>query len=339
MALNPPDTSDTRSRLADWLELLALTSRHRRAKRTDLLGLYELLEDDVHGTARDDGTPLDEEILEERQYFFADAVLEEIEHRSRVLGGHYPYRITATGQDWYIVPVDANFDDPTSVGQMCYVFCLFVSAIRDRRIAGASLVSLEKDMPNYFQAIATDVAASLLGGSSFSFGWPRPEGSDFMTAVDNLTKSLKMGVALSEPPLFASGKEKDAGIDVVAWRDFPDRRPGKVVLFGQVASGKNWKGKSVVGDIAPFSSWFAQPLSQHYIPAMFIPFPQHHELAEPSDASFEDVASADAWYMERKFGLVVDRLRIVGAPPRQPTPVYESIRDWITDVLEVSRTE
>ena len=37
------------------------------------------------------------------------------------------------------------------------------------------------------------------------------------------------------PPGFPS-QLKDGGIDVIAWKDFPDKLPGKLYLLGQCAS-------------------------------------------------------------------------------------------------------
>ena len=36
---------------------------------------------------------------------------------------------------------------------------------------------------------------------------------------------------------------KDAKLDVVAWKDFHDKRPGKLIGFGQCATGNDWHNK------------------------------------------------------------------------------------------------
>jgi hypothetical protein len=36
---------------------------------------------------------------------------------------------------------------------------------------------------------------------------------------------------------------KDAGLDIVAWKPFPDHRCSKLIAFGQCATGQNWREK------------------------------------------------------------------------------------------------
>ena len=36
---------------------------------------------------------------------------------------------------------------------------------------------------------------------------------------------------------------KDAKVDIVAWKPFPDARASQVIIFGQCASGANWTSK------------------------------------------------------------------------------------------------
>ena len=142
-----------------------------------------------------------------------------------------------------------------------------------------------------------------------------------------------------------NGKEKDAGIDVIAWRDFADARPGKIILFGQVASGKNWTAKSVKSDTPRFLSWFSVRPTEHFIPAIFIPFPQHHDCTGRAAAAFEAVAHDEAWQREQEFGLVIDRLRIVGAAAKRlvgqrDDSGYETLTavgGWIDRALTVAR--
>lgn len=132
---------------------------------------------------------------------------------------------------------------------------------------------------------------------------------------------------------------------MIAWRDFADTRPGKLVLFGQVASGNNWTAKSVKNDTPHFLSWFSEHPTKHYIPAIFIPFPQHHACTGRDNAAFETVAHAEAWLREQEFGLVIDRLRIVAAAAQRLAAVGDSpenrtlaaVNGWITDALGIAR--
>jgi hypothetical protein len=311
------------------------------------LGLYDLLGENSHELEIDESTGerLEEEILEDARAASADVVLDELCSRASVLGEFYPFRIETRGQNWRLVHVEDCDEAEAKAARACYVFCLLTSAIRDRRIQGAGVAPLTLALPNHFQAIATAAAAGVLGGEVVSFGWPRPEGTAFMPALQSVAGMLGMGTPRDTAPLWSNGHEKDSGIDVIAWRDFADFQPGKLVLFGQVASGNNWTEKSVNSDTPRFLSWFSEHPTKHYIPAIFIPFPQHHGCTGRNDAAFAAVAHAEAWLREQEFGLVIDRLRIVGAAAARltsinddvPNPTLDALGGWIVEVLTVAR--
>ena len=346
MPVNSPLPSDTRSRLADWLEVTSLATSRGVATRSDLLGLYDLLGDEGHAVERDqeNGEDLEVEILEDTRTSSADMVFEELEHRAAVLGQFYPFQIEARGQNWRLLQSAEDASQEIRAARACYIFCLLTSAIRDRCIQGVNVGPLERSLPNHFQAIATEAAAGMLGGDVVSFGWPRPGGTAFLPALHDVARRLQLGTAREAAPLWSNGRDKDAGIDVIAWRDFADARPGKLVLFGQVASGNNWTEKSVKSDTPHFLSWFSEHPTKHYIPAIFIPFTQHHGCAGRDNAAFEAVARAEAWLREQEFGLVVDRLRIVGAAakrlvdaPDAGSNALNAVGGWISEALTVAR--
>ena len=347
MPVNSPPTNDTRSRLADWLEIRSLTKSRQVATRADFLALYDLLDDDDRSVEFDSetGESLEPEILEDARSTSADEVFDELEYRADVLRGHYPFELDVKGQSWRLLPAPETRDSETEAGRCSYLFCLLTSAIRDDRLQGDDAVALRPAIPRLFQAISAKAAAGVLGGDVISFGWPRPGGSAFQPALRDVSRRLQLGKPLDNVPLWSKGQEKDSGIDVIAWRDFADKRPGKLVLFGQVASGNDWIEKTVKNDTSHFLNWFSQRPTEHFIPAIFIPFPQHHDCAGRRDEAFESVAAAEAWRREQQFGLVIDRLRIVGAAAQhlsssgeaEEEDILATVGDWITAALTVAR--
>lgn len=101
MAVDGAAPTDTRSRLADWLEVLTLSNPRKVAACADLIGQHDLLGDAGHATETEPetGQELDGEILEDGRRAFIDAVLEELRYRADVLEGRYPFRIDAKGPD------------------------------------------------------------------------------------------------------------------------------------------------------------------------------------------------------------------------------------------------
>jgi hypothetical protein len=64
----------------------------------------------------------------------------------------------------------------------------------------------------------------------------------------------------------------DAKLDVVAWRDFRDRREGKLIGFGQCAAGADWKEKLSELDHQAFrKKWFREDLAVDPVRLFFLP--------------------------------------------------------------------
>ena len=94
----------------------------------------------------------------------------------------------------------------------------------------------------HFGQLVTDALRCYIGGRALRFGWPKrePVPSHPVEAVDYLSEQL------GEPrnPLgHIKARDKDMGLDAVAWKPFPDRLAGQVVMFGACATGANWRGK------------------------------------------------------------------------------------------------
>jgi hypothetical protein len=349
MPINSPLPNDTRSKLADWAEVSCLSSPRKVASRGDLLGVLDLIGEEERGALDFDnvtGEELEEEILENERAAFANAVLDELQFRGEILGPYYPFELHGRGERWRLSRKPQAEDAVETAAQACYDFCLLVSAIRDGAIQGTNLDPIARSMPNHFQWLAVEAAADVVSGNAYSFGFPRENGVTFLQALVEMTEQIRIGKPLANVPLWSNGKEKDAGIDVIAWRDFPDLRAGKLVLIGQVASGNDWIGKSVTYDAPSFlSEWFSPRPTEHFVPAIFIPFPQHHKCEGRQDAEFEVVAREDARHREVKFGLVIDRLRIVGAVAHRIAEDHsqgraagiERLTKWTQQALTIAR--
>ncbi len=349
MPINSPQISDTRSRLADWIEIRSLIKSRQVATRADFGGLWDILDDNGRAVEvePETGESLETEILEYERFLSTDQVIDELEFRADVLKDHYPFELNVKGQDWSLSPAPDTHDPVTEAARLSYQFCLLISAIRDGRLPADDPTTLRNAIPHLFQLISATAAGGVLGGQVVSFGWPRQDGSAFLSALAEVSKKLRLGKPLTIVPLWSTGQEKDAGIDVIAWSDFADKRPGKFVLFGQVASGNDWTEKTVKNAMPRFLNWFSERPTEHFIHAIFIPFPQHHDCAGRRDKAFESIAVAEAWSREQEFGLVIDRLRLVGAVAQRLVnfkhpdgdETLATVKDWISDALTVARAQ
>lgn len=312
VAISPPNPRDTRSALADWLELRTLMDSRGVSTRAALLNVLDILED---GAAEPDsvdsetGEILDEAILEGARHQFVDITFEELQYRFKLLGDSYPFEVDAARQR-----LARRSDEHAALpGQVVYLFCLLASAIRERRLQAENALSqAEQDIADAFQVCACLAAGGYLNGEVSSFGFPRATGTGFLTALRETFSRFGIGRVREndEIPDGLPTSLKDGGIDVIAWRNHPDGMPGKLYLIGQCASGLQWRDKSVVDYLEQFhGSWFTQPPAVYSTPAMFIPFPFHHDIAERSGPYLVAVKNR-SWYEEKRFGIIFDRLRI-----------------------------
>ncbi len=124
-----------------------------------------------------------------------------------------------------------------------------------------------------FEELSASAAGLYLGDSSPAvvFGSPRrdfPPG--FRKAVSCLASLLREGKACADQKNL--NQSQDDGLDVVAWKEFPDQRASKLIVFGHCAAGRHWKKKT--HELQP-RRWckrnFAGPIAVDPIPAFFVP--------------------------------------------------------------------
>ena len=348
--LTPPSPGDTRSSIADWMELQALSSSRRRATQATIRGVLDIVEDEAAeqpSVDQESGEALDEAILEDARTQIVSAVFEELEYRQRVLGPAYPFIV-----DPAHLTIDRGPENPiTHPGRVVYLFCVLASAIREKKLQPvASMSEAEKEIADVFQICACLAAGGYVSGEVTSFGFPRATGTGFLLALRDAFERFGVGQVRTEIPDGLPDSLKDGGIDVIAWRDHPDGMPGKIYLLGQCASGQNWQTKSVVEYIDQLhGSWFTESPANFSLPAMFIPFTLHRDMSEERRGPFLDAVKRLYWHQEKRFGIIFDRLRIahfadscmegVRAVRVDGADQFEAIRTWVQATLKVAGLE
>lgn len=347
MNLVEPTPQATRSALADWVELTAITSDRRLVSEASLISIFDQYADDEDLLRKDLETDetVDEGILQSDQDLYVDSVAAEITYRHGVLNGHYPFTVDLRG---ILLSFNKN-ESKLTIGEWVYLFCLLSSAIREGVLQPRNS-PFEKRIPELFQVCACLAAAGYLTGSVSSFGFPRAAGNAFLPALTATYSRFGEGRVRSKveiPPGYPT-ELKDGGIDIIAWRDHPDKMPGKIYLLGQCASGINWRSKTVKQYIPQFNGlWFTSQPPSIPITAMFIPFTVHHELVSSEDTDFLELLRNLITSETFRFGLVQDRLRISyfaevgsGLPNRAEIDLCDEIKQvksWVVEVLEAIR--
>ena len=294
--LSIPDLTEHVTKHADWFELSALRAPDGRIGFGTLVSAADLeIEEQEPDIA-------DEDL---RQEGMVIAVQAEIAQRLKVIGPDYPFVVDESGAGMQMAGAI------TPVGAI-YLFCLFLSHAYDRTIIPESLKpDIDHNARDLFQVCATVAAAGVVQGIATSFGWPRPDEARFLDAVKRIYGLFGDGTPHVHPPAGAPEQVKDDGIDVIAWQPSADGLPGTTnYLLGQAASGKDWRGKSVVTYITAFHQfWFSrQPASLPH-PAMFMPFCIESKGGDDAALTQENLAGL-MQKLTAQFGLIVYRYRM-----------------------------
>lgn len=241
---NPsPLLSDDPHDLLDHVEISALTDPDKLSSTSQLKG-------ELMVTGSEDALTDDEGELSIEEYFegVMDAILIEAEDR-----------IVACGEENYpfILKGKAISSKESSFNRL-YTFLLCLSRFGKDAVPGQNGAKLFEDVCAY--AVAAYLGCLATPSEKHVFGFPRRIGPpDFVAAVRDLCEQkLSEGEPDNKVPDIDS--MKDAGLDIVAWLPFPDRRSSKLIAFGQCATGRYWRGK--VNELQPFS-WYQTWLTKH----------------------------------------------------------------------------
>jgi hypothetical protein len=316
-----PCLSDSRERLADWLELCALKDSDRNASFSDLV--RDL---DVSGSF--DASPSLEDTLEDEDVAGAEIAIEEpVQHENKnkceaAAEGAFlevSERFVACGDNGaYPFEVGDNYlEVRDETAQSVYVFLLLLSTF------GHDAGPARGDGAKLFEEVSAQAAETYLGGNRLAcskvFGFPRRlQPKDFGPALDDLCRAMGEGVGHRERP--TSKDQKDAKLDVVAWRGFPDGRRGKLIAFGQCATGANWPDK--LTELQPQDwcrFWMQETPATLPIRLFFVP----HRIEEQT------------WFHTCVHGGVLfERCRIAHLAQSSPADLVTRLTAWSRFVLD-----
>lgn len=215
-----------------------------------------------------------------------------IARRAQLLGERYPIEVTNAG---------LRLRSSPSPG--VYLAMLLVTT-------GNPSVDFPRDQlapaAELFEHIVTHATKTLLGEGSqaIRFGYPGELGRppEFPQAIPWLAKKMKLkgGTAYRDPA------RKDGGVDVIAWRPFPDGRPGFPIQLVQVTLERNFSYKA--GDIN--ARLWSLLLGLDVDPTGVLAIPR----AIPEDKRWAEVATR---------AILLERIRIAGLTPPQLSVLAE----------------
>ena len=245
---------------ADFLELAAFFAADGFVLTSDIANEASI-------GADEEASALDHEMRDGVEEIVSE-VVQRIEDRRAVLGSAYPFRLDRNGD---ILSYEATGD---SLGQCAYVLSLVLSNLQTPVLYGSRLRPEEAEirrLRQLFQYLSTAALAAEIQGVAWSFGFPRPDGSSFLRKLKEIWSTFEDGTVRRKPG--ASEHVKDDEVDVFAARLHPDRQSGFLFAAAQVATGRDWRAKSLLGHQGAFNhSWFADAPVTRFIPYMIVPF-------------------------------------------------------------------
>lgn len=261
MQLNPAENDPVK--VADWIEYQAITSLEGSCSLEDAKSQI-----DTDGSLGDEG----DVPHEESERLVASSSL-EIKRRSRIGQDAYPFTFSEGVLQAQVEPI-----------YLPYIFCLLLA---DRE----SYSPNEQEPAKLFEHLVCEAMKYYLGGEAVRFGTPRdtmPTGVlDAINELSRLTRNRRLKDGYPTNAI-----DKDLGLDVVAWKEFPDQNWGQVEIYMQCATSESWETKKHDCDL---DEWRG---------ILYWPFYPVKGLAIPY------VVSSYTWERETAGVLLMDRLRI-----------------------------
>ena len=252
--ISVPVASDSTEDLADWIELQAVKSSEKQASLESVVRVIRRggSTDAFEAERGDAGSQISQRVAE-------DAFI-EISNRVPACGPReaYPFEIEPG-----LIRLKKGWNSSP------YITLLLLSATTPTTGHNGTAV--------LFERICCYAALEYFGGTAngteaIRFGSPRrAPHAKLHQAVDHLCTKLSEGGGCRQRHL--ANHNGDNGLDIVAWRPFPDLKEGKLVAFGQCAAGAvGWEGKLSELDGEKFAQkCFRQMLVTKPVRLFFLP--------------------------------------------------------------------
>jgi len=306
-----PLADDANVALADWAEMSAILKEDGTVSREDLARALSRTHSVSEATGKDQ----------------ADDTFNELQDRVDACApiqnsalSAYPFELQNNG-----ALLALRRSTQSNYG-LVYSFLLTIT----RADMGSKARKLEGvDPTKVFERLCAEVLSAFWGGTSaysgsLIFGTARKKQSDnhrFQSNIEHLCEQIGEGAGFRTDAL-APGAG-DGNLDVVAWRRFPDLRPGNLVGFAQCKTGIHWRQGLRELNPANFCRLFMKkPLILEPVRIYMVP--------SRIDRSQWEANAGDG-------GILFDRCRVLQFSSQVQREVTDDIRTWLTRALEIQK--
>jgi hypothetical protein len=263
-------------KIADWVELY-ITYNNRPLSKSKLIKEIQKEASDLED---DDVEPI------------VDSVFNELTHRIKFYGASCPYQIVGST----VTPNYKWSDLPEHT--LCLIFSLY----------GVEKKKGVSDGTKFFEQISDVAIKSFFNCQTMILGFPNKSNLTGQVA-DFIRNSLEVKGHKNPKP-----KDKDKGVDIIAWKSFEDNRNNQLIMFIQCGAGYHFHQKKPI-DIkgwARIIDFRVDPLTGIAIPGL--------------------VNDADTWEsLSNEYKIVFDRPRIIKnlfASPHIDNALRSKLKAW-----------
>ena len=245
-----------------------------------------------------DGVPEEEEIPRD-----IGGAYQEIERRIQACDGCYPFEVDEKGNALYAIQ---NSDSK----HLVYKYLLLATRLNMSK----NQIHADIDGALLFEELSAETARGYLGYRAESMVFGTAAGTTkFPRKVDELCSKIGEGNGYTNRT-DNEGHQKDGKLDVVLWKHFSDRLPGKFVAFGQCKTGTEYK--TTLTQLQPESfckKWMQSPPALTPMRMFFV----------------AEALPRGSWYnFTSDAGLLFDRCRIVDFGNHVSQDILAKVEVW-----------
>lgn len=275
----------TTEAIADWIETSVLVSRsgHFGRDRLDDLAQSEI------------GAPSTKVAM----------ALDTMAKRASVLGGSYPFVVS----DLAVLRRDGG----GHAGHYAALLHLTPGSVARQTVRASDTAMMGELLEEIGEAALANFWGD--GGSAISFGHPSKHGRP--ESFDQAVGWLARRIGLEPGRGYRPPRRKDGGVDIVAWRQFADRRPGFPVALAQCTIQAETFTKTTDIDLRLWASW----LAMDFDPLSLLVIPGTIRAAGPD------------WRQLSTVVMVIDRLRLLELLGRGPRKDLDN--SWVAETTSL----
>ena len=231
----------------------------------------------------------------------------EIERRKEACRDGYPFIVGEHGYTLHASQKAGNHK------HIIYKYLLLATRLN----MNANRKHANIDGTHLFEELASEAAREYLGARAESIVFGTAAGSNFPGKVNDLCKRIKDGDQYYKR---SSASPRDGKLDVVAWKHFADRLPGKLIVFGQCKTGTNYRDELTQLQPDVFCrNWLFSPPALTPVRMFFVA---------------EAISRLDWGSVSSEAGLLFDRCRIVDFCDGISEDVLEKVKVWTEAAAE-----